>query len=297
MIECNELFNVSDDIDYTNIEEDYNHSTEITNDKSIESEKVSKKSMHVSKKSNNILNKAEVLSQYKNIKPIKLIKSSLDQGQTVKEFRSKASERRSRSAVSSGSKTSELNELLEKVVEENDIMTIEPKKIIKEKKNMENYIPPKPVATKNSKCSISSRAESYYQKQRSNKESNDSSMDQYHVLRKMIEVFIELDKNCMRLAEESKAYKEEKKQYEEYILSMMEKHKTEQITHNNTSLRRDVKMSKPKPTEADMLQTLIKVFNDESMASQVTKAIIDSVSEEEKISLKKGAKKAVKPKK
>lgn len=329
MIECDENFNIGDDIEFNNVieEETYNKEdldklkaksskkSKVSNVSNVSKPISSKKSILISRKTSSILSKAnsltESIKQISLAKPIKISKPSKPSVSfQEKVFKSKSSEKRSQSVLSVTSKTSELDKLLENVVEENDIELIEPKYILrnksKDKDKSKDFIPPKAVKTKNSVCNVNPLAKSYYEKRNLTLKRDDytvaedgsrmNSRDKT-MLRDLIETFLDLDKYCAVLMEEKKGYMEEKKQYEEHILSIMEKCKQDQIPHNNTVVRRDVRTMRPKPKEADIMQTLVKIFNDERMASEVTRAIHEAVPEEEKVALKKGAKKAKKQQK
>ena len=63
--------------------------------------------------------------------------------------------------------------------------------------------------------------------------------------------------------------------------------KKEKIIHNDSILRRNVKESRPKPKEENILKTLQEVFNDPDVAYEITKKIFDSVPSEEKVTLKR----------
>ena len=106
-------------------------------------------------------------------------------------------------------------------------------------------------------------------------------------LKGIIKLFLAADEKCSKITQEAKEIRDEKKQYEEYILDFMGEKKKEKIIHNDSILRRNVKESRPKPKEENILKTLQEVFNDPDVAYEITKKIFDSVPSEEKVTLKR----------
>jgi hypothetical protein len=106
-------------------------------------------------------------------------------------------------------------------------------------------------------------------------------------LKGIIQLFLAADEKCTRISNEVKDVRNEKKQYEEYILEFMGEKNKEKIIHNDSILRRKVNQSRPKPKEENILETLAEVFNDPDVAYEITKKIFDSVPLEEKITLKR----------
>ena len=106
-------------------------------------------------------------------------------------------------------------------------------------------------------------------------------------LRGIITLFLTTDEKLSKISVEAKDIRDEKKQYEEYILEYMSEKHREKVTHDDGTLYRNVKETRPKPKEENILKTLEEVFKDPEVAYEITKKIFDSVPMEEKVTLKK----------
>ena len=264
----------------------------ITKTKTI---KISKKSNNTFNKMNKILQEANELSSLGHIS-IKKIDTNNKIVPQNKSNISKSSQRRSQSALSQGSKTAILNQVLEeRVIEESDHISTGTKQIVVKSKKELEYIAPECVETLRSKTQINNKIAFHYSKVKQKRDQEPVEVEvkgktvesqDISNLRTMIEYFLDLDMHCSALSEEMSAYKEEKKQYEELILVVMDKCNQERVACNNTAVLKQVKTYRPKPKETDMLQTLTTVLRDESLATQLVKAIVESVPEAEKVSLK-----------
>jgi len=260
---------------------------------------------HASSKFNNNVDKFDKLTdkinRLNNSGPIKVTRIKKDKFVpdvlTKAERVSKSSARRSSSMLSSRSKTADLDRILEEQVHDEDFEIERPLKSIVKPKKQKEIILPFCVKTIHSinKCNPKI-SEHYSTKSSVPKEKtaaittdvNGQMIDSGEIdsLRMMISIFLQLDEHCSALSEEIKAFRDEKKQYEEYILDIMEKCNRERVPHNDKIIKREVKEFRQEPKESDMLQTLITIFNDENVAMQVVKAINESVPLDEKIALK-----------
>ena len=260
--------------------------------------KISNKSNNTFDKMNKILQEANEMPCFGPIKT-KRIENKDKIVPQDKTNLSKSSQRRSQSALSQNSKTAVLNQVLEeRVIEESDHINTGTKQIVVKSKKEIEYIAPECVETVRSKNQINNNVAYYYSKMKNQNQEPMNVGTEVEVegktieskdisnLRTMIEYFLDLDMHCSALAEEISAYKQEKKQYEELILVVMDKCNQERVACNDTAVLKQVKTFRPKPKETDILQTLTTVLRDESLATQLVKAIVESVPEEEKVSLK-----------
>jgi len=209
--------------------------------------------------------------------------------------KSKSSSRRSESVLNKNDKSQKIDELLKQKTVEYEASTDTAKTFVIKDKKQVDVISPYCVNTKHSVNKLSKTIETYYnninngiQNPSNFKGTEVKKTVAYDVdaLKEIINIFLDLDKQVSLLSAEIKEYRTEKKQYEEYILDFMEEYNEEKLTHKETMLRREVKEVRPKPKEDDMLQTLIAVLQDESVASAIVKKIFESVPLEEKIALK-----------
>ena len=111
--------------------------------------------------------------------------------------------------------------------------------------------------------------------------------DEIEELKELIKNWLDLDLKIKVISDELKDIKMEKKQYETYILEMMDKSKKEVIKMQENTLRKDVKQSKGSPKEDNILQILSQILSDPQKAYQITQQILESVPSKEIISLKK----------
>ena len=111
--------------------------------------------------------------------------------------------------------------------------------------------------------------------------------DEIEELKELIKNWLDLDSKIKVISDELKDIKMEKKQYENYILEMMDKSKKEVIKTQDNTLRKDVKQSKGSPKEDNILQTLSQILSDPQKAYEITQQILESVPSKEIISLKK----------
>lgn len=122
------------------------------------------------------------------------------------------------------------------------------------------------------------------------------SADDIEELRELLKNWLELDEANKELSDRIKDIKMEKKQYESYILGFMDKTKKEIIkaSDSNLVLRKEVKETRAKPNEENILKVLTRVLGDATQAYKFTQEIIEDAPIKETISLKKDS---AKPKK
>ena len=122
------------------------------------------------------------------------------------------------------------------------------------------------------------------------------SADDIEELRELLKNWLELDESNKELSDRIKDIKMEKKQYETYILDFMDKTKKEIIkaSDSNLVLRKEVKETRAKPNEENILKVLTRVLGDAGQAYKFTQEIIEDAPIKETISLKKDS---AKPKK
>ncbi len=115
------------------------------------------------------------------------------------------------------------------------------------------------------------------------------SADEIDELRELLKNWLELDESAKKLSDEMKDIKMEKKQYENYILGFMDKTKKEIIkaSDSNVVLRKEVKETRSKPSEENILKVLTRVLGDAGQAYKFTQEIIEDAPLKETVSLKK----------
>jgi hypothetical protein len=115
------------------------------------------------------------------------------------------------------------------------------------------------------------------------------SADDIEELRELLKNWLELDDANKELSDRMKDIKMEKKQYESYILGFMDKTNKEIIkaSDSNLVLRKEVKETRAKPNEENILKVLTRVLGDATQAYKFTQEIIEDAPIKETISLKK----------
>ena len=105
--------------------------------------------------------------------------------------------------------------------------------------------------------------------------------------RNIVIAWVQLDDKIKVINSELKNMKDEKKQYEEFILSFMEKYNENMITLSNGSLKKNVSQTKESIKE-EMIQEAIEEFTkDIEQAYTITQKIIQKRQINEKITLKR----------
>lgn len=105
--------------------------------------------------------------------------------------------------------------------------------------------------------------------------------------KEMVVAWVKLDDGIRAMSEELKEMKSEKKQYEEYILAIMEKMEEDTVTLSNGMLKKNVTQSKGALKE-ELIQDAIKeITKDADKAYEITQYIIQKRPTSEKVSLKR----------
>lgn len=148
------------------------------------------------------------------------------------------------------------------------------------------------VEVESSVFNMSESIENYY-KNAEDVEEKEESYDK-DKLKDIIKMFLMVDDQCSELTAKAKDLREEKKQYEEYILTYMEDTQKKEISECGVKLNKQVKERKQKPKEEDVYKTLAEVFKDEDVARKVTEKIYESMPMVEDVKLVKDDPKAKK---
>jgi hypothetical protein len=99
--------------------------------------------------------------------------------------------------------------------------------------------------------------------------------------------WVQLDDKIKVINSELKNMKDEKKQYEDFILGFMEKYNENMITLSNGSLKKNVSQTKESIKE-EMIQEAIEEFTkDIEQAYTITQKIIEKRQTNERITLKR----------
>ena len=104
----------------------------------------------------------------------------------------------------------------------------------------------------------------------------------------MVIQWVKLDDKIRGLAQEMKEMREEKKQYEEFVLEYMQRENQDvlNITSGGT-LRRSISRCKGGIKEDHISSVLMKFTNDQHEASKITKAIMTDRPQTERVYLKR----------
>jgi hypothetical protein len=125
-----------------------------------------------------------------------------------------------------------------------------------------------------------------------NQENNEEEIKEK--FKKIVISWVQLDDKIKLINTELKNIKDEKKQYEEYILNFMEKYNENVITLSNGLLKRNVLQTKSSIKE-DMIQEAIEeITKDVEQAYTITQKIIQKRQICEKITLKRQLQKLTK---
>ena len=118
-------------------------------------------------------------------------------------------------------------------------------------------------------------------------ESDESEEELKKKFKKIVVSWVELDDKIKLINSELKNIKDEKKQYEEFILSFMEKYNENMITLSNGSLKKNISQTKESIKE-EMIQEAIQEYTkDLEEAYTITQKIIQKRQINEKVTLKR----------
>ena len=119
------------------------------------------------------------------------------------------------------------------------------------------------------------------------KESEVSEEELKKKFRNIVISWVQLDDKIKAINSELKNMKDEKKQYEDFILSFMEKYNENMITLSNGILKKNVSQTKQSINE-EMINEVIEEFTkDVEQAYTITQKIIQKRQVNEKVSLKR----------
>jgi hypothetical protein len=118
-------------------------------------------------------------------------------------------------------------------------------------------------------------------------ETDESEEELKKKFKKIVISWVELDDKIKLINSELKNIKDEKKQYEEFILSFMEKYNENMITLSNGSLKKNISQTKESIKE-EMIQEAIQEYTkDLEEAYTITQKIIQKRQINEKVTLKR----------
>jgi hypothetical protein len=105
--------------------------------------------------------------------------------------------------------------------------------------------------------------------------------------KKIVISWVQLDDKIKVINTELKNIKDEKKQYEEYILNFMEKYNENVITLSNGLLKKNVLQTKSSIKEEMIQEAIEEITKDAEQAYSITQKIIQKREINEKITLKR----------
>jgi hypothetical protein len=118
-------------------------------------------------------------------------------------------------------------------------------------------------------------------------ETEESEEELKKKFKKIVISWVELDDKIKLINAELKNIKDEKKQYEDFILSFMEKYNENMITLSNGSLKKNISQTKESIKE-EMIQEAIQEYTkDLEEAYSITQKIIQKRQINEKVTLKR----------
>jgi len=105
--------------------------------------------------------------------------------------------------------------------------------------------------------------------------------------RNIVIAWVQLDDKIKAINSELKNMKDEKKQYEDFILSFMEKYNENMITLSNGILKKNVSQTKQSINEEMINEAIEEFTKDVEQAYAITQKIIEKRQVNEKVSLKR----------
>jgi hypothetical protein len=120
-------------------------------------------------------------------------------------------------------------------------------------------------------------------------ENKDSSSDEElkKKFKNIVIAWVQLDDKIKTINSELKNMKDEKKQYEDFILNFMEKYNENMITLSNGILKKNVSQTKQSINEEMINEAIEEFTKDAEQAYTITQKIIQKRQVNEKISLKR----------
>lgn len=116
-------------------------------------------------------------------------------------------------------------------------------------------------------------------------EKNDEDIEK--VFKEMVINWVKIDDKIRVIGDELKELKNEKKQFEEYILGVMEKMEEDTVTLSNGLLKRNVSQSKGSIKEELIQEAINEITKDADKAYEMTQYIIQKRPVSEKVALKR----------
>jgi len=118
-----------------------------------------------------------------------------------------------------------------------------------------------------------------------NKDSSDEELKKK--FKNIVIAWVQLDDKIKTINSELKNMKDEKKQYEDFILNFMEKYNENMITLSNGILKKNVSQTKQSINEEMINEAIEEFTKDAEQAYTITQKIIQKRQVNEKISLKR----------
>ena len=120
-------------------------------------------------------------------------------------------------------------------------------------------------------------------------ENKDSSSEEElkKKFKNIVIAWVQLDDKIKTINSELKNMKDEKKQYEEFILNFMEKYNENMITLSNGILKKNVSQSKQSINEEMINEAIEEFTKDVEQAYTITQKIIEKRQINEKVTLKR----------
>jgi len=116
---------------------------------------------------------------------------------------------------------------------------------------------------------------------------NSSEEELKKKFKNIVIAWVQLDDKIKTINSELKNMKDEKKQYEDFILDFMEKYNENMITLSNGILKKNVSQTKQSINEEMINEAIEEFTKDAEQAYTITQKIIQKRQVNEKISLKR----------
>ena len=117
-----------------------------------------------------------------------------------------------------------------------------------------------------------------------NNKTNKNPVDEY---KEMVKSWLDADEKINSFMKALKDLKDEKKQYENYIIEYMEENNNSEITITDGKLKKTLQKSKAGFNEKVIISALSEITKDEIKAKDITKVISQKRETKEKTFLKK----------
>ena len=124
----------------------------------------------------------------------------------------------------------------------------------------------------------------YYNKMSENEQNENNPQTQY---KEMVKSWLETDEKINKLMTTLKELKDEKKQYENYIIDYMDENHNVEVSIPEGKIKKAMLKSKGGFNEKVIITGLAEITKDETKAKDITKVISQKRENKEKIYLKK----------